>query len=156
MKTGLRSSCETIRSPYHPRAIFFYAGDNDIASGKSVDRIVADFDAFMTLKSRSLGATPVYFISVKPSKVRFAELLLQGQVNDAIRARVARRSDLHYLDVAAPMLEGGKPKDLFVADGLHMNRQGYSIWTQVIKSALLANAEAEERSCAESSARNDH
>jgi lysophospholipase L1-like esterase len=140
---------DKIVAPYRPRAIVFYAGDNDIDAGKSIDRVVADFDTFMTLKSRILGATPVYFISIKPSKARIAQLPRQAIVNDAIRARAAARADLHFLDVAPLMLADGKPRDIFVADGLHMNRQGYLIWTQVVRPALLVNTEAEERSCAE-------
>ncbi|MGA2707712.1 MAG: GDSL-type esterase/lipase family protein [Steroidobacteraceae bacterium] len=138
---------DEIVAAYRPRAIVFYAGENDLDAGKSVDRVVADFDAFMARKSRALGETPVYFISLKPSKLRFAQFSLQTRVNDAIRARAAKRSDLHYLDVVAPMLDKGKPKELFVADGLHMNREGYVIWTRVVKAALLPNTEAEERRC---------
>lgn len=138
---------DQIVAPYRPRAIVFYAGENDIDAGKSVDRVVDDFDAFMVRKTRALGKVPVYFISVKPSKLRLAELSLQGQVNDAIRARAAARSDLRYIDVVPPMLEHGKPKDIFVSDGLHMNAAGYAIWTQVVRAALLPNTEAEARSC---------
>lgn len=138
---------DQIVAPYRPRAIVFYAGENDIDAGKSVDQVVADFDAFMVRKDRTLGKVPVYFISVKPSKLRLAELPLQGQVNDAIRARAAARSDLRYIDVVRPMLEHGKPKDIFVSDGLHMNSAGYAIWTQVVRAALLPNTEAEARSC---------
>jgi hypothetical protein len=134
--------------PYRPRAIVFYAGENDIDAGKSADQVVADFDAFMVRKTRALGKVPVYFIAVKPSKLRFSELALQGQVNDAIRARAASRSDLRYIDVVSPMLEHGQPKDIFVADGLHMNAAGYAIWTQVVRAALLPNTETEARSCA--------
>ena len=135
-------------APYHPRAIVFYAGENDIDAGKSVDRVVADFDEFMRLKTRTLGDTPVYFISLKPSKLRIAELPLQSQVNDAIRSRSARRSDLHFIDVVPAMLsEGGKPKDLFVADGLHMNAAGYRIWTHEVRAALLPHAEEYETVC---------
>jgi hypothetical protein len=142
---------DEIVAPYRPRAIVFYAGENDLDAGKSVDRVIADFETFMARKSQALGETPVYFISLKPSKLRFAQLPLQTQVNDAIRARAAKRSDLHYLDVVAPMLENGKPKDLFGDDGLHMNREGYVMWTRIVKAALLPNAEAEERRC-----RRDH
>jgi lysophospholipase L1-like esterase len=138
---------DEIVAPYRPRAIVFYAGDNDIDAGKPATRVVADFDTFMALKMHSLGATPVYFISVKPSKLRLAQLPLQTEVNDAIRARVGQRADLHYIDVVSPMLENGKPRDIFVADGLHMNRDGYVIWARLVKAALLPNTEAEERSC---------
>jgi hypothetical protein len=138
---------DQIVAPYRPRAIVFYAGENDIDAGKSVDRVVADFDEFMTRKTQALGKTPVYFISLKPSKLRFAQFPLQSQVNDAIRARAGKRSDLHYIDVVSPMLENGKPKDLFGPDDLHMTAAGYAIWTRAVRAALLPNAEAEARSC---------
>jgi len=59
---------DQIVAPYRPRASVFYAGENDIDAGKSVDRVVADFDEFMRRKTLALGATPVYFISLKPTK----------------------------------------------------------------------------------------
>jgi hypothetical protein len=138
---------DEIVAPYRPRAIVFYAGENDIDSGKSVDRVLADFDAFMARKTRALGTTPVYFISLKPSKLRFAQFALQSQVNKAIRARAGKRSDLHYIDVVSPMLENGKPKDIFGPDGLHMTPEGYVIWTRLVRAALLPTTDAEERSC---------
>jgi len=73
------------------RRIVFYAGENDLDAGKSVDRVIADFETFVARKSQALGETPVYFISLKPSKLRFAQFPLQTQVNDAIRARAARQ-----------------------------------------------------------------
>ena len=140
-------------APYRPRAIVFYAGENDIDAGKSADRIVADFDEFMTRKTQALGKTPVYFISLKPSKLRFAQFALQSQVNDAIRARAGKRSDLRYIDVVSPMLENGKPKDLFGPDDLHMAAAGYVIWTRAVRAALLPNTDAEERNCRLTAAR---
>ena len=95
--------------PYRPRAIVFYAGENDIDAGKSVDRVVLDFGEFMRRKTQALGKTPVYFISLKPSKVRFREFPLQSQVNARIRAQTDQRADLYYIDVVSPMLEDGRP-----------------------------------------------
>jgi lysophospholipase L1-like esterase len=138
---------DQIVAPYRPRAIVFYAGENDLDGGKSVAQVVADFDAFMTRKSHVLGNTPVYFISLKPSKLRFSEFSLQAQVNDAIRARAARRPDLHYIDVVPDMLQKGKPKDIFGPDNLHMNRDGYLIWRRIVRAKVLPNTEAEERNC---------
>jgi len=138
---------DQIVAPYRPRAIVFYAGENDIDAGKSVDRVVLDFDEFMRRKTHVLGKTPVYFISLKPSKLRFAQFPLQSQVNAAIRAQTAQRSDLRYIDVVSPMLENGTPKDIFVLDGLHMNAAGYQIWTRAVRAALLPDTEAEARTC---------
>ena len=133
---------------YRPRAIVFYAGENDLDAGKPVDGVVADFDAFMTRKVASLGSVPVYFISVKPSALRFEEFSLQTRLNDGIRVRAAQRTDLHYIDVVDAMLKNGKPKDLFAEDGLHMRTEGYAIWTRAVKAAMIPNAEAEAHRCA--------
>ena len=138
---------DQIVAPYRPRAIVFYAGENDLNAGKSVERVVADFDGFMERKTRALGNTPVYFISLKPSKARITQFPQQTEVNEAIRRRAAERTDLHFIDVVPGMLDGGKPKEIFVADGLHMTRKGYEIWTREVRAALLPNTEGEARSC---------
>ena len=138
---------DEIVAPYQPRAIVFYAGENDLDAGKSVDHVVADFKEFLTRKTQTLGATPVYFISVKPSKLRFTEFPVQRKVNSAVRALAATRNDLYYIDVATSMLEKGKPKDIFLSDGLHMSRDGYVIWSSAVRQAMLPRADAEAARC---------
>jgi hypothetical protein len=99
---------DQIVAPYRPRSIVFYAGENDVAAGKPVERVVADFDDFMARKTAVLGKTPVYFIAVKPSKLRFWQLPQQTQVNDLIRARAEKRNDLYYtpLSILRPRQPG--------------------------------------------------
>jgi epsilon-lactone hydrolase len=138
---------DAVVAPYHPRAIVFYAGENDVAAGKPPERVIADFDAFMKKKDAVLRTTPVYFISLKPSKLRWWQFRLQSEVNGAIRARAASRTDLHYVDVVSPMLEEGKPKDLFLDDHLHLSPQGYAVWTQAVLAALLPDTQAEQDQC---------
>ena len=120
--------------PYHPRAIFFYAGENDLHAGKAGAQVVADFERFMALKTAKLGATPVYFISLKPSKARWAQKVDQDAVNAKIRAMASARAHLDYVDVVPTMLlADGTPKDIFIADGLHMTPAGYALWTAVVR-----------------------
>ena len=144
---------DEIVAPYHPRAIVFYAGENDLNAGKSVEQVVADFDTFMARKSQVLGDTPVYFISLKPSKARFRQLPQQSAVNAAVRARAATRSDLHFIDVVPLMLESGQPKNIFGPDGLHMTPAGYVLWTAAVKAAVLPNDDAQLKSCEHKEAR---
>jgi lysophospholipase L1-like esterase len=127
---------DRVVTPYHPRAIFFYAGENDLWAGESADAVVADFQRFLDLKTEKLGDTPVYFISLKPSKLRFAQLALQAEVNNRIKAMGEQRSDLRYVDVVPPMLDQGAPKDIFIGDGLHMTPDGYVLWTGVVRPVL--------------------
>jgi lysophospholipase L1-like esterase len=130
---------------HRPRAIFFYAGENDVAAGNTPAEVTGDFNSFLKKKDEVLGPTPVYFISLKPSKARFAQLGQQEQVNAAIRQLAARRSDLHYIDVASAMLDGGKPRDIFQADALHMTAEGYRIWTRIIRPQAEQAAKRECR-----------
>ena len=125
---------------YAPAAVVFYAGENDLAAGKDPAGIVADFEQFMALKAKALGQTPVYFVSLKPSKLRWSHFAAQSWINDRIRELADQRADLEYLDVAQPMLDGGRPKAIFVEDDLHMTPEGYVIWTGVVKPALERDA----------------
>jgi hypothetical protein len=138
---------DQIVAPYHPRAIVLYDGENDLNAGKPASQVVADFDTFMQLKTAKLKDTPVYFISVKPSKARIDELPQQNVVNAAVRERVAKRSDLHYIDVVAAMLENGRPKDIYEDDGLHMTREGYLLWIKIVRAAILPPTEEQLHSC---------
>jgi thioredoxin 1 len=45
------------------------------------------------------------------------------------------------------MLENGKPRETFEADGLHMTAKGYAVRTPLVRAALLPDVEAEARRC---------
>lgn len=129
---------DAVVAPYRPRAIVFYAGENDLAAGKTPEQVVAAFQRFMDLKTQALGATPVFFTSLKPSVLRFNEFAAQSQVNAGVHALADDRADLEYLDVAPLMLQDGAPKPLYLPDGLHMNAEGYALWRTAIGGALTA------------------
>lgn len=128
---------DRIVASYRPRAIVFYAGENDLDSGRSPAEVAAEFRRFLDAKRRTLGEAPVFFISAKPSKLRFAQLARQSELNAAIRALAVHSRDLVFVDVVAPMLSDGRPRDLFIEDGLHMAPAGYAIWRDIVRDALL-------------------
>ncbi len=127
---------DRIVAPYRPRAIVFYAGENDLDGGVSPATAASDFRRFMELKRANLGKTPVFYISAKPSKLRFGQLGRQSELNAAIRQMAASSKDLTFIDVVTPMLRDGQPQDLYVEDGLHMNAAGYAIWRRLVRDAL--------------------
>lgn len=140
---------DRVVKPYHPKEIVFYAGENDLWIDKRTpDEIYADFVQFMRLKEKSLGATPVWFISAKPSKQRFAQLPLQAALNEKVKALADQRDDLAYIDIVPAMLKpDSTPKDIFVADDLHMTPEGYAIWTPIVDAALDAGQPAKAPGC---------
>ena len=127
---------DRIVTPYRPRAIVLYAGENDLDNGQSPDAVAGEFRRFLELKRAKLGKTPVFYISATPSKHRFGQFARQSELNAAIRGLAASSTDLTFIDVVTPMLRDGKPQDLYVEDGLHMNAAGYAIWRGLVREVL--------------------
>jgi len=132
----VNSYFDRIVTPYRPRAIVFYAGENNIDANEAPADVAAQFRQFLQLKRSRLGKTPVFYISAKPSKLRFNQFARQTALNNAIRGLAASSSDLTYIDVVSPMLLNGQPRDIYVEDGLHMSPAGYAIWTGIVRDAL--------------------
>ena len=125
---------DRIVTPYRPRAIVFYAGENNLDAGEEPAAVAEQFRQFLELKRSRLGNAPVFYISAKPSKLRFKQLARQTELNNAVRGMAA--SDLTYIDVASPMLSNGQPRDIYVEDGLHMSPAGYAIWRGLVRAAI--------------------
>ena len=131
--------------PYAPKLIVFYAGDNDIAGGKSAAQVLCDYRRFVELVHAKLPATRIIFIPVKPSGQRWSLWPEMDKANDLIRAFSAKSGRLFVADLDTPLLDDtGRPNDaLFLTDRLHLNTAGYRVWTEalrpVIRQALAAD-----------------
>lgn len=127
--------------PYSPRAIVLYAGDNDFGgpSPKTPEQVFAAFKALDALLKAQLPDTPLYFLSIKPSILRWEKWPEMHAANRLIEAYTQEDERLHYIDVSTPLLsENSEPReDLFVFDGLHLNADGYAVWTAAVRPILL-------------------
>ncbi|MGN2243579.1 SGNH/GDSL hydrolase family protein [Frateuria sp. GZRR33] len=125
-------------APYHPRAIVLYAGDNDLAEGCTPEQVRDAFAAFVR-RARSMDAdVPIAFIAIKPSMARKSLLPQIRRANALVRRYARSQAGVSYLDVFTPMLgpDGQPQPKWFGADGLHMNRQGYRLWTGLVRDWL--------------------
>lgn len=61
---------DRIAIPYRPRLIVVYAGDNDLARGKTPGNVHADFRAFCAKIHAALPQTRILFVAIKPSPAR--------------------------------------------------------------------------------------
>ena len=134
--------------PYRPRAIVFYAGDNDIAAGKTTAQICDDVRALLDRIAGELPATRCYLLSIKPSPSRFHLWPAYQQVNQELRALAKTHPHCQYVDITTVMLhpDGAVREELFTDDMLHMNADGYRAWVAVIKPLLLADDRSERPS----------
>jgi len=124
--------------PYSPKLVIIYAGDNDLAAGKSPKQVLSDFRAFVQEVHAGLPSTVIGCIAVKPSPSR-AKLVANVKATDALLKDFCRTNgNAVYLDVLTPMLsaQDGPRPELFGQDGLHLNQKGYAIWASIIKPVL--------------------
>ena len=124
--------------PYAPRLIVLYAGDNDIAAGKTPARVFADYRAFADTACARLPAVRLAYISIKPSPARWALVDSMRAANALIERHTRTNPRLVYIDVFTPMLRAdGMPRDeLFLEDGLHLNARGYALWRERVAPYL--------------------
>lgn len=140
--------------PYEPSAIVIYAGDNDIGNltmPRSAAKVAEDFDAFTAKVRAGVGDIPIVYIAIKPSIFRAAQWPEMERANAMIADRAQSDPQIYFADIASPMLdEQGKADVRFlVADGLHMNPDGYAIWTSIIRPILLEISDKAPNSGAE-------
>jgi len=123
---------------YEPKVIVFYAGDNDVAAGKSAKRVFDDYMKFEKLVHKELGDTRIIFVSIKPSRRRWSLWYVMNGANMMIKDFSMRDSRLFYFDGATPLLDSdGEPKvELFLDDKLHLNSKGYEVWTKLLKPII--------------------
>jgi lysophospholipase L1-like esterase len=124
--------------PLEPRLILLYAGDNDIASGKPPQLVCDHFKLFVARIHASLPKCRIVFIAIKPSIRRWKLVGKMREANRLIQAFTDTDKRLDHVDIDTPMIgPDGKPrKELFKPDGLHLNAEGYALWTKLVTPYL--------------------
>ncbi len=127
-----------IVTPYRPRAVVLYAGENDLWAGKAPADVVAAFHAFREGLHQALPEARLIFLAIKesPSRARVRDAV--RETNRRIAAACASDPRLVFVDVATPLLDpvGNFRPELFISDQLHLAPAGYAIWTRVLAPYL--------------------
>jgi lysophospholipase L1-like esterase len=139
--------------PYSPRVIVVYAGDNDIAAGEAPEEVATEFWQLVTSIRTRLPHTRIVFIGLKPSISRWAQVERMRTANALIRDYCSRDPLVSYVDIDRAMLgDDAKPRtDLFASDGLHLNGDGYQLWSSMVLPLLRSESEAALRQNAQAS-----
>ena len=128
--------------PHQPRTVVVYAGDNDLAAGKSPKRVLSDFQALVTAIHGELPNTKIVYIAIKPSIKRWNLIESVRLANRLIRTECEEHARLEFVDIDTPMIGPDKlpRKELFVKDGLHLSAAGYRIWSDLVRPHLAVDA----------------
>lgn len=124
--------------PHRPARIVFSCGGNDLAGGDDPETVVKNFKTFLARLWQSNPLTEVYFVSNRHSPARQKFRKQGDRFNQEIKKLAGKLDGLYYIDVV-PLTDGkdGKGRsELFLADGLHLNREGQQLWIPVITTAL--------------------
>jgi hypothetical protein len=127
--------------PYSPSAVVVYAGENDLAWpwSKRPETILRDFQEFVDLVQGQLPTTWIYFLSVKPTPLRWKQRDRQRRTNQMIEDFCRTKPQVQFVDVSSGMLDSqGHPRrELFNWDGLHPSTQCYTLWTSIVRPILM-------------------
>jgi hypothetical protein len=123
---------------HRPRVVVFYAGDNELHSGKTSRQVADDFAAFVRTIHAALPQTRIAFVGIKPSLARWGMIGKVREANALVRSSCEADPRLAFIDVDGPMIgwDGRPREDLFVADGLHLSEKGYELWTVLTRPLL--------------------
>lgn len=129
---------ERIIFPYEPKMIFLRAGGNDLWAGKSPEQVFAEFKEFVTKVHAKLPETEIMFISLCPSVARLKQAGKEKALNTLVHEFARQTPHVKYIETYSMSLgPDGQPRpELFVADKLHFNVEGYKLLAELVRPHL--------------------
>ncbi|MFK7831825.1 MAG: GDSL-type esterase/lipase family protein [Winogradskyella sp.] len=102
---------------------------------KEVNRL---FRYFTKQVEKIAPEMPIFLIEITATPSRWNIWRKTSKANDLMKTYCETKDNLHFISTSQEFLdENQQPRpELFVEDQLHLNREGYKLWTQIIKSNL--------------------
>jgi len=124
--------------PYAPRLLVVYAGENDINAGMTSEQVAVEFERLVAYVHTALPRTRILYVGIKPTPARWLQVHRMRAANDIIREFCAHDDRLAFLEVDGVMLgwDEHPRKELFVDDGLHLSKDGYTLWSMLVRPFL--------------------
>src|SRR5205809_1135157 len=125
--------------PYEPKQIFLRSGGNDIHAGRLPEEVADDFADFVRTVRARLPSTEIIFIGQCPTPARWGERDKNRQLNSLVRGMALRMPHVTYIDGWDMTLTPDKSnarRELFVADQLHFNAEGYKLLAERVRPFL--------------------
>jgi len=116
-----------------PEIVFLLIGTNDFAQGKSNNEIEENIFKILQKLKKTLPAAELFAVSILP--VRDIDNRPNAriiEVNQSIK-KTADKLELKYLDLHSRFVDSaGKLKEEFTEDGLHLTREAYLCWNEIL------------------------
>lgn len=130
---------EALFQDLSPKHIFLYAGDNDMSNGFSPQGILKEFQILKNKIKHRYPSSTIHGITIKPSPLRAHLLGKIAETNSNLSALLNGK----LVNIFDQMLDsnGNTQPELFLQDGLHMNKKGYAIWAKEVKEYMIKRIE---------------
>ena len=124
--------------PYAPKMVFLRAGGNDLWAGKTPEEVCADFKEFVAKVHAKLPDTEIFFISWSPTPSRWKQHDKELELNKLAKEFAEQTPHAQYIETYdLPLGKDGLPrKELFGADLLHFNADGYKLLAERVRPFL--------------------
>lgn len=131
---------ERLIYPHRFQALVMFVA-NDISGSpddKSPREVMRLFRYTLETVRRKYPDVPVFFVGITPTRSRWAAWPEIRLVNEMARELAERQDNLYYISTADAFLNANwQPREeLFREDQLHLNREGYRVWAERIRTAL--------------------
>lgn len=133
---------ERIIYPHSCSAIVLFIA-NDItgnAGDKSPEEVVRLFSHVLKTIRKKYTDTPVFWIAVTPTPLRWNAWPQITEANKMIEQLCLQHKNTYFIPTESDFLNAAQlpREELFLPDSLHLNTQGYALWTEIIRKELAA------------------
>jgi lysophospholipase L1-like esterase len=122
---------------HRPAAVVLFSGTNDLAGDrpKTAERVRDLFLLFVQRVRRDDPELPIAWIAITPSPARAQHIGLVRAANELVRAECAADPRLSFIDPTPDLAlpDGAPDPRFFQRDGLHLNADGYAVWTRHVR-----------------------
>lgn len=120
---------------FEPARVFIYEGDNDIWAGVEVADILSSLDNIVNRLQLINPKTEIYLIGAKPSPSRWEKKQNYEIFNQKLKEYCLAKEGVEFVDTWKALTDqAGNPRpELFIQDQLHLNEEGYKIWTSIFR-----------------------
>ena len=130
---------QDLLTPYQPKQIVIYCGENDFASDPTLKpkEVFERYETFYNHIKSIHPNIPVAYVSIKMSPSR-EKLWKQFEGTNKLIKKFMEKNNETYIDITESMLDesGNVRHDIFLEDMLHMKPSGYELWTKVMTPYL--------------------
>ena len=128
---------------YSPSILIVYC-DIDIERGRSPNKTVDAYKKLIDKVRADFPQLPIVLLSMKPTLIDdfLGKDVRKNKIiaNNMLSQYCSFEKNLHYVDITKVMIkpDGSLHADIFLPDGMHMNKLGYTLWNPIIRNKIIS------------------